>query len=142
MRSLNVALLCASLSAACVPPQEQAARSESSLDPNFEIRAGKTVEAMPGETRLRNVRQLTFGGENAEAYWSFDGRRLIMQRTHKPKVPCDQIFVVDLETGNEQMVSTGKGRTTCAYWMPDGQGLVYSSTHHHDEACPPTPESP
>jgi hypothetical protein len=105
--------------------------------PAFEIRAGRPVDALPGETRLRNVRQLTFGGENAEAYWSFDGRKLVLQRTLPPEIPADQIFVIDLATGEERMVSTGKGRTTCAYFLKGDQRIVFASTHLAADEPPP-----
>ena len=101
------------------------------------ISAGTPVEAMPGETRLRNVRQLTFGGENAEAYWSGDGTHLILQRTLAPSIPADQIFVVDLATGAERMVSTGKGRTTCAYFLKGDSDIVFASTHLASDEPPP-----
>lgn len=94
----------------------------------------------PGERHLANVRQLTFGGENAEAYWSADGRKLIFQSTRPPQ-RCDQIFVVDVESpGEPRLVSTGKGRTTCAYFMPDGERILYSSTHLGGRDCPPPPD--
>lgn len=99
----------------------------------------------PEERHLRNVRQLTFGGENAEAYFSFDGTRLIYQSTSRdemspPDQGCDQIYTLDLETGHTRLVSTGDGRTTCAYFYPSGERILYSSTHHVDEACPPRPD--
>ncbi len=108
-------------------PAEQAAP--------FTINAGKPVEDMPGEPYFRNVRQLTFGGENAEAYWSFDGTKLILQ-SKRPPFECDQIFVIDLETGKEELVSTGKGRTTCSYFLKGDERIVYASTHLDDEKCP------
>ncbi len=96
--------------------------------------------AQPGETHLRNVRQLTSGGENAEAYWAFDGSALIYQ-ARKPGAGCDRIYVMDdLETGESRMVSTGDGRTTCAYFYPLGDRILYSSTHLADPACPPEPD--
>jgi TolB protein len=98
-----------------------------------------TSLAMPGEDHFRNLRQLTFGGENAEAYWAFDGSALVYQAT-KPGMECDQIFLLDLETLESTEVSTGTGRTTCAYFYPDGDRILYSSTHHHDEACPVPPD--
>jgi TolB protein len=101
----------------------------------FEIRAGKPVASLPGELRLQNVRQLTFGGENAEAYWSHDGTRLVYQ-TKRPPYDCDQIHVLDLRTGEDRLVSTGKGRTTCSYFLQDDEHIVYASTHLADEDCP------
>ncbi|MEJ5351561.1 MAG: hypothetical protein WHS65_08220 [Melioribacteraceae bacterium] len=96
-----------------------------------------------GEIHLRNIRQLTFGGNNAEAYWSFDNRKLIFQSDWE-KINfhgCDQIFIMNadgspLENQNKyKLVSTGKGRTTCSYFLPDGR-IIYSSTHAADEKCP------
>ena len=91
-----------------------------------------------GEVRLANVRQLTFGGENAEAYYAFDGSRLIFQ-TKREGVPCDQIYTMDLDGTNAQMVSTGDGRTTCAYFFPGGESILYASTHLGGAECPPEP---
>jgi len=92
----------------------------------------------PGETtgRLENIRQLTFGGQNAEAYWSPDGKRLIFQAT-RDGLGCDQIFVMNADGSDVRMVSTGKGRTTCGYFLPDGEHLLYASTHEAGDACPP-----
>ena len=109
--------------------------------------AGTVAAAEPGlapgdslrdvrEVHLRNVRQLTFGGENAEAYWSPDGKQLILQSKHEP-YPCDQIFVLDVATGQSKLVSTGKGRTTCSYFVPRSDRIIYASTHWADAACPP-----
>jgi Tol biopolymer transport system component len=95
----------------------------------------------PGERHLGNVRQLTFGGENAEAYWSADGRQLIFQSTHPP-FGCDQIFVLDVDDpeAEPRLVSTGDGRTTCAYFFPDGKRILYSSTHLGGKSCPRPPD--
>ncbi len=95
--------------------------------------------AQPGEGHLRNIRQLTFGGENAEAYFSFDGTKLIYQ-ARKAGMECDQIFIMDLATGESEEVSTGEGRTTCSYFYPSGDQILYSSTHHHDASCPANPD--
>lgn len=92
-----------------------------------------------GERHLRNLRQLTFAGENAEAYWSMDGKKLILQST-RDSLRCDQIFVMDPDGTNVRMVSTGKGRTTCAYFFPDGKRIIYASTHHASPDCPPPPD--
>ncbi len=103
---------------------------------SFEIKAGKPVPNLEGEIYFKNVRQLTFEGENAEAYWSNDGKKLIFQ-SNAPPFKCDQIFVLDLETGIKNLVSTGKGRTTCAYFLKGDEKIVYASTHLADENCPP-----
>ncbi len=94
-----------------------------------------------GEMHLRNVRQLTFGGNNAEAYWSFDDGQLIFQSDWIGINPqgCDQNFVIDVrEPGPPRLVSTGLGRTTCGYFLPDGR-FLYASTHASSTACPPLP---
>jgi Tol biopolymer transport system component len=100
------------------------------------IHAGKPVADMPGEVYFKNVRQLTFGGENAEAYWSGDGKKLIFQSKHG-RHKCDQIFTLDLETNERKLVSTGDGRTTCAYFLQGDKKIVYASTHLADLKCPP-----
>lgn len=93
----------------------------------------------PEEKHLRNVRQLTFGGENAEAYFSSDGNKLIFQSTREGR-KCDQIYTMNIDGSDLKMVSTGKGRTTCAYYFPDGKHILYSSTHAASPDCPPPPD--
>jgi Tol biopolymer transport system component len=88
------------------------------------------------ESHLQNIKQLTSGGQNAEAYWAPDGKRLIFQST-RGDLKCDQIFVMNADGTDQHMVSTGKGRTTCGYFLPDGKHIVYASTHEADPACPP-----
>jgi TolB protein len=95
--------------------------------------------ATPQEKHLRNVRQLTFGGQNAEAYFSADGKQLIFQSSHGD-VKCDQIFVMNADGSDQHMVSTGKGRTTCSFFYPDGKRILYSSTHLAGAECPPRPD--
>ena len=98
------------------------------------------------ETHLKNIKKLTFGGDNAEAYFSPDGKNLTLQVTNTAfGVPCDQIFMLDLQqenitTESLQLVSTGKGRTTCSYYMPDGKHILYASTHEGNVACPAPPK--
>jgi TolB protein len=95
--------------------------------------------ATPQEKHLKNVRQLTFGGSNAEAYFSADGKKLIFQST-RDNLQCDQIFTMNVDGSDEKMVSTGKGRTTCGYIFPRKDKILYSSTHLADTACPPRPD--
>src|SRR5271167_3612544 len=85
---------------------------------------------------LENVRQLTSGGENAEAYWSPDGKRLIFQST-RGDLKCDQIYTMNADGSDQRMVSTGKGRTTCGYLLPDNKHILYASTHLAGAGCPP-----
>ncbi len=103
--------------------------------------AGEGVQLQaPGEDHLRNIRQITVGGENAEAYWAFDGSMLIYQG-NKPDGPgCDQIYLLDPWTAESTRVSNGQGRTTCSYFYPSGEQILYSSTHHHDASCPAEPD--
>ncbi|MGB9075141.1 MAG: hypothetical protein WCC22_21075 [Terriglobales bacterium] len=95
--------------------------------------------ATPLEKHLRNVRQLTFGGSNAEAYFSEDGKKLTFQST-RDNLQCDQIFIMNVDGSDQSMVSTGKGRTTCGYIFPHKDKILYSSTHLADAACPPRPD--
>ena len=95
--------------------------------------------ATPGEKHLRNIRQLTRGGENAEAYFSDDGRQLIFQSTRQG-VPCDQIFTINIDGTGERRVSSGAGRTTCGYFYPGGKHVLYASTHGAARECPPKPD--
>ena len=92
----------------------------------------------PAERHLRNIRPLTFGGENAEAYFSSDGTRLIFQSTREG-TPCDQIFTMKIDGSDLKRVSTGTGRTTCGYYYPGGKDILFASTHKTSEACPPKP---
>lgn len=99
----------------------------------------------PQEKHFKNIRQLTFGGDNAEAYWSFDDSRLIFQATfEKWGAECDQIFITnvhsdDMKNNRPMLVSTGHGRTTCSYFLPGDTTILYASTHEHDAACPHKP---
>ena len=88
---------------------------------------------------LANIHQLTSGGQNAEAYWSPDGRRLIFQST-RPPYACDQMFIMNVDGSDMHLVSTGKGRTTCGYFLRDGKHIIYASTHEAGEACPTPPD--
>ena len=99
----------------------------------------------PEESHLKNVQQLTFGGDNAEAYWSFDGKYIVFQRTNpKENIPCDQIYMGRVPRLGEKFeykrISTGKGRTTCPFFTKDGKHIIYASTHLGNENCPPTPD--
>ncbi len=98
-----------------------------------------------GESNLKNVKQLTFGGDNAEAYFSFDNTQLVFQASNsKWGAECDQIYRMSVdgyEGETAKLISTGKGRTTCSYFMPGDKEIIYSSTHLGNEACPVAPRS-
>jgi Tol biopolymer transport system component len=106
----------------------------------------KTSLIYPEETHFKTLKQLTWGGDNAEAYWSFDQSKLVFQSNYKNwGIECDQIFYYNIEDGDAMksqtppMLSTGKGRTTCSYFMPGDTTILYASTHLGGEACPPEP---
>ena len=108
--------------------------------------AGPMVHGVPGdplrdprEIHLRHVKQLTFGGQNAEAYFSYDGKRLTFQTT-RPPYSCDQIFIMNADGSDQHLVSTGRGKTTCSYFYPDGKHILFSSTHLSSPECPPRPD--
>jgi Tol biopolymer transport system component len=94
----------------------------------------------PAEPRLANLRQLTHSGENAEAYFSADGQRLIFQATWPGFSECDRIYTMNLDGRDLRRVSNGFGRTTCGYFFPAGDRVLFSSTHHVSEACPAKPD--
>jgi Tol biopolymer transport system component/membrane-associated protease RseP (regulator of RpoE activity) len=107
----------------------------------FTIGAGKPFEkTYDGEKHLKDIRQLTFGGENAEAYFSPDGTKIIYQAT-VPGAGCDQEYTMDLATGETKLVSNGKGRTTCGYYRyPQGDRIIYATTEGGGADCPPKPD--
>ena len=137
----NIFLASAILITACTAPSDK----ESVVETNTVEDAADTL-IYPGEKHFKNMRQLTFGGDNAEAYWSSDDSKLVMQSNYdKWGLECDQIFYfdvnsADLKANKPKMLSTGLGRTTCAYFMPGDKSIVYASTHLGGETCPPEPE--
>jgi len=98
------------------------------------------VAALPAETHLRNVQQLTHGGNNAEAYFSRSGRQVIFQRQEDVTAGCDQEYVMNLDGTGLRRVSNGLGRTTCGYFYDDDHRILYSSTYEFDAACPARPD--
>lgn len=107
---------------------------------------GATMLVFSQERNLRNIQKLTFGGDNAEAYFSPDGKKLTLQVTN-PTIGahCDQIYLLDLNqknisTKDLNLISTGTGRTTCSFFMPDGKHVIYASTHEANKECPPKPK--
>ena len=94
----------------------------------------------PGERHLRNIRQLTFGGNNAEAYFSRDGKQLIFQRQERVDSGCDQQYIMNVDGSGLRRVSNGLGRTTCGYFYDNDRRILYASTFASDSACPPRPD--
>ena len=135
-------------------PRARARQSpETNAETNKSAAPGAHALQYAGEKHLANIRQLTFGGESAEAYFSADNKYLTFQhqgqffdpRTHNPvgpNVPCDQIFTMPVPAPGEEpaqpkMLSNGQGRTTCSYFFPSGDRMLYSSTFAANPACPP-----
>ncbi len=116
--------------------------STSSLPPFF----SQDTLHYPEEKHFSNIQQLTFGGDNAEAYFSYDGKMLVFQKTNpKEGINCDQIYIgkVPQKAGDKfepKLVSTGKGRTTCAFFTKDNKYVIYASTHLESADCPPVPD--
>jgi TolB protein len=93
----------------------------------------------PGEKHIKNLKMITETGENAEAYLSYNEKMLVYQTTFG-ELKCDQIFVMNIDGTEKKMVSTGKGRTTCAYFLPGDERVVYASTHLEGDECPEEPD--
>ena len=132
-----VFLSLAALAVACQPSgSTEQNTSETASEPADTLRYDQ-------EVHLKNVRQLTFGGDNAEAYWSFNGQMLSFQATNEAwGTACDQIYYMPITgyTGEKPpLVSTGKGRTTCSFFLPGDTSILYASTHLAGDACPETP---
>lgn len=96
-------------------------------------------EPEPGERFFAGLRQITFGGQNAEAYFSHSGRQLILQRTENDST-CDQEYLINLDGTGLRRISNGLGRTTCGYFYDNDRRVLYSSTFDHSPACPPRPD--
>jgi Tol biopolymer transport system component len=135
MRRTIPSLLCSlSLAACSSQPIEEADTDVLKDVPNLDA----TLLA-PGERRIKNIRQLTFAGQNAEAYFNAGATELIFQST-RDGLSCDQIFLMDVDGRNQRLVSTGLGRTTCGYLFPNQPRMLYSSTHAELKVCPPKPD--
>ncbi len=141
MNRLFTPLLIGALFIGC----DQSSNSDSAASSEADQAAADSLR-YEQEVHLKNIRQLTFGGDNAEAYFSFDDQYLTMQITHPEEgIACDQIYFgkIPMEPGEEfelKLVSTGTGRTTCSYFMPGNEEIIFASTHLTSETCPPTPD--
>lgn len=141
-------ILIFSLAAIMVSCKNEVKNEDQTAEINTEVSESSDENSLifPGEEKFfKSLRQVTFGGDNAEAYWSPDGSQIIFQSNYTEwGLECDQMFIMNadesFEDSKPKMVSTGKGRTTCGYFMPDGKHILYSSTHLEDENCPPVPE--
>lgn len=131
------------------PPQPPAppAKPKPATRPGMEAPAELVYDKpihYPEEVHIKNVRQLSFGGDNAEAYFSTDDTQLVLQKAQPSAgLECDQIFYADLAGEGAldlKLVSTGDGRTTCSFFMPGNEEIIFASTHLADKECPPTPD--
>ena len=118
--------------------------NEPVVDTSTKVDSVQNPLIYPEETHFKSMRQVTHGGDNAEAYWSFDDKKLVFQSNYKTwNVSCDQMFLMNANDTFDSiappMLSTGKGRTTCAYFLPDNKHIVYASTHLGGDDCPETP---
>ncbi|MCP5005265.1 MAG: hypothetical protein GY941_15220 [Planctomycetes bacterium] len=109
--------------------------SSANLSPDIQVQTPPQNNIFEGEKHFKNIRQLTFGGENAEAYFSYNADKLIFQSTHGD-MECDAIFTMNVDGSNLKMISTGKGATTCSFIAPDNKSIIYASTHLGSDECP------
>ncbi len=113
--------------------------SSQSLRPTGAALTPGNAPNLPTEKHLRNIRQLTFGGENAEAYFSADGSQLVFQSKRDGR-ECDQIYTMRTDGSGARMLSNGMGTTTCSYFLPRQKRILFSSTHLGSKECPPRPD--
>ncbi len=134
-----IALMLAIFILGCKSEKKEAVEKEKPS-----LMAGSDTLIYPGEKYFKSIRQVTFGGDNAEAYWSFDDSMMVFQSNNEDwGLECDQMFLMkkgeNFKDTVPPMLSTGMGRTTCAYFLPDNEHIVYASTHLVDENCPEVP---
>ena len=133
MKLKTIALL-AGVGAGMVAATARAQQPQQSQQPTW-----RAVQPESGEVHLANIRQMTFGGQNAEAYFSSDGRKIVFQST-RDNHPCDQEYVMNVDGSGVHRVSNGLGRTTCGYFFDHDRKVLFSSTHLADKDCPTPPD--
>lgn len=124
---------------ACGGANPPGAASGTVPAPGAELSPARVVAADTGERHLRDITQITFGGENAEAYFSHDDQWLVFQSTRDGRT-CDQQYVIRVDGTGLRRVSDGRGKTTCGWFLPGDQRVLFSSSTAHDSACPPRPD--
>jgi len=137
VRSIAAIVIAIAVAATLVAAKPASRRVSSTPIPQTAVLADSLIR--PGEKHFAHLWQITFGGENAEGYFSNDGRKLVWQSTREGW-PCDQEYVMDLATGAETRVSTGHGRTTCGYFYDHDRRVLWASTHAGGDSCPPLPD--
>ena len=130
LRNLLTAVACATAVLSC---------GRSAVVTSSSAASARIVDPATGESHFGTIRQLTYGGENAEAYFSTDGRRIIFQSTRDGRT-CDQQYTMNVDGSNLRRVSNGTGKTTCGYFIDGNRRIVYASTHAADTTCPPRPD--
>jgi Tol biopolymer transport system component len=140
MRILLVSALLFLIASCKTESKKQPVKEEKATS----LMAGTDTLIYPEEKHFKSIRQITFGGDNAEAYWSWDDKQMIFQSNNTAwGLECDQMFLMNIEENFKDnkppMISTGFGRTTCAYFLPDNKHYVYGSTHLVDKECPEVP---
>lgn len=126
--------------------QQEPALLEAATTTEEMVEGWDSTLILPGEKHFKRLKQITFGGDNAEAYWSFDGKHLIFQSTNPAwGESCDQIHIVDPFHGNTkdqkpELISVKGGRTTCSYFLPGDSLVLFASTHEQGASCPAVPE--
>jgi TolB protein len=144
LKTLSGLVLISLIIASCQPSGQQAEKQSEESTVQADEASTDTLR-YPQEEHFKNIKQLTYGGNNAEAYFSYDNSMLVFQSDYKEwGVECDQIFYMPVsgtQAKQPPMLSTGKGRTTCSYFLPGDSLIVYASTHLADEACPETPRT-
>jgi TolB protein len=118
--------------AGCTPAAQSAVTSDSPA-------TSRSVSPVTGERHFSAISQITFGGENAEAYFSHDGKWLTLQSTREGRT-CDQQYVMRIDGSAVRRISDGRGKTTCGWFFPGDQKLFFASTSAHDSTCPPRPD--
>lgn len=133
MNKLAAVLLVVTIAVSCIKKVEDKASDTPASQPD------SSVLIFEGEIHLANMKQLTFGGQNAEAYFSYDGSELIFQASVGQQA-CDVIYRMNTDGSNLRQISSGEGVTSCAYISPDGNSIIYASTHLGGKPCPPRPD--
>lgn len=110
----------------------------SSCQINTSVKQGESTFV---ERHMKNIVQLTFDGDNGEAYFSPDGRRLIWQ-SNREGYACDKIWIMNIDGSDKHMVSPNHGAHTCSFFFPDNRRIVFSSTSHLPGDCPLKPKMP
>lgn len=137
-KTSTIFLILCFLLAGCGKQEAQQEATQAASD-SLQTSSKPETLKLKSEVVFSNLKQLTFGGQNAEAYFSFDGSQLIFQST-RDELQCDTIFQMDVNGANVKMLSSGKGVTTCSFIAPDDQSIIYSSTHLAGAVCPPKPD--